>query len=84
MDGCSRVKREDGGCTSHWASASGYLNSDKSKSIRRRDSRRNDELSSNLIAVESGELIDKIDKDYITISAKERRLTGWIDQRRVG
>ena len=60
MDGCSRLMRKrrwDGGCTSHWADASGYSNSDKSKSIRHRESRREDELSSNPIAVEISELI---------------------------
>ena len=56
-------QRLNGGCTSdHRTDASGYSNSDKSKSIRRRDSRHNDELSSYLIAVETGELIGTADK----------------------
>ena len=46
------------------------------------DSRRNDELSSYLIAVGIGELIDTVDRNYPRCLAPGT--TGWIDRRRVG
>ena len=59
----TREREEHGGCTRHWADAFGYWNSDKAKSIRRRDSRRDDELSSYLSAVGIGELIIRVGKN---------------------